>query len=161
MVPSSVFDYTNVDLNTCMCTFFSRACFFGVTKHYTGRYRVSWTVTISQKILTYYNRNVAENDKVSSEKILDRGVHKVKVDFSQCTDQLIRSNNIPQTLYPVAVYQLHQKSAGAKWRSNQPNVLVEVSRTFWERCVAELMNNLLELLWKVIRSRHTTNSSYT
>ena len=71
------------------------------------------------KILTYYNRNVAENDKASSEKLSERGVHKVKVDFSQCTDQLIRSNNIPhispisQTLYPVAVYQLPQKSAGA------------------------------------------------
>ena len=51
IVPSSVLDYTNVDLNTCMCTFFSRACFFGVTKHYTGRHRVSWTVTISEKYL--------------------------------------------------------------------------------------------------------------
>ena len=27
------------------------------------------------KILTYYNRNVAENDKVSLEEISERGVH--------------------------------------------------------------------------------------
>ena len=47
------------------------------------------------KILTYYNRNVAENDKVSLEEISERGVLKVKVDFSQCTDQLIQTREHP------------------------------------------------------------------
>ena len=48
--------------------------------------------------------------------LLATAVHKVKADFSQCTDQLIRTREhppIPQTLNPAAVYQLSQKSAGA------------------------------------------------
>ena len=71
MMPSSVFDYTNVDPNACtVCTVF-------LWCHETLHRSASSFLNSNNlsKILTYYNRNVAENDKVSLEEISERGVH--------------------------------------------------------------------------------------